>query len=74
MKKIAVLGAGIMGAGIAQVAAQAGFEVILRDLQLSLVKDGMKIIVTHVIIKEEIKKQDIDFKTISNVRKIIIRI
>jgi len=35
VKKIAVLGAGIMGAGIAQVAAQAGFEVILRDLQIS---------------------------------------
>ena len=44
VKKIAVLGVGIMGAGIAQVAAQAGFEVILRDLQLSLVKDGMKTI------------------------------
>ncbi len=48
MKKIAVLGAGIMGAGIAQVAAQAGFEVILRDLQLSLVKDGMKTITDNL--------------------------
>lgn len=41
VKKIAVLGAGIMGAGIAQVAAQAGYKVILRDLQMSLVKDGL---------------------------------
>ncbi|NLV22686.1 MAG: 3-hydroxybutyryl-CoA dehydrogenase [Syntrophomonadaceae bacterium] len=48
MKKIAVLGAGIMGAGIAQVAAQAGFEVILRDLQISLVKDGMKTIADNM--------------------------
>lgn len=48
VKKIAVLGAGIMGAGIAQVAAQAGFEVILRDLQLSLVKDGMKTIADNL--------------------------
>ena len=48
MKKIAVLGAGIMGAGIAQVAAQAGFEVILRDLQISLVNDGMKTITDNL--------------------------
>ncbi|WP_054695568.1 3-hydroxyacyl-CoA dehydrogenase family protein [Syntrophomonas palmitatica] len=41
MEKIAVLGAGIMGAGIAQEAAQAGYLVILRDLQMSLVKDGL---------------------------------
>lgn len=31
MKKIGVLGAGTMGAGIAQVAAQAGHEVVLVD-------------------------------------------
>lgn len=44
MHKIAVLGAGIMGAGIAQVAAQAGFKVIMRDLQMPLVEDGLKTI------------------------------
>jgi 3-hydroxybutyryl-CoA dehydrogenase len=32
VKKIGVLGAGIMGAGIAQICAEAGFEVILVDL------------------------------------------
>ncbi|AGL00068.1 3-hydroxyacyl-CoA dehydrogenase family protein [Desulfoscipio gibsoniae] len=32
IKKIAVLGAGSMGGGIAQVAAQAGFDVILSDI------------------------------------------
>lgn len=31
-RRIAVLGAGAMGGGIAQVAAQAGFEVILSDV------------------------------------------
>lgn len=31
-KKLAVIGAGLMGSGIAQVAAQAGYEVVLRDI------------------------------------------
>jgi 3-hydroxybutyryl-CoA dehydrogenase len=31
-KKLAVIGAGLMGSGIAQVAAQARYEVILRDI------------------------------------------
>jgi len=44
VKKIAVLGAGLMGAGIAQVAAQGGYTVILRDLQMALVNNGIKTI------------------------------
>ena len=44
MKTIAVLGAGIMGAGIAQVASQGGYTVILRDLQMTLVNDGINTI------------------------------
>ena len=31
-KKIGVLGAGAMGGGIAQVAAQAGYEVVISDI------------------------------------------
>lgn len=33
MKKIAVLGAGVMGHGIAQVCATAGYEVFVRDIK-----------------------------------------
>lgn len=47
MEKIAVLGAGIMGAGIAQVAAQGGYQVLLRDLQQSIVKDGLRTVETN---------------------------
>ncbi|MDD4627525.1 MAG: 3-hydroxyacyl-CoA dehydrogenase NAD-binding domain-containing protein, partial [Syntrophomonas sp.] len=36
IKKIGVLGAGTMGAGIAQVAAEAGFSVILVDIETAI--------------------------------------
>jgi len=41
VKRIAVLGAGAMGVGIAQVAAQGGYEVVVRDLQMTLVQRGL---------------------------------
>ena len=40
-EKIAVLGAGTMGAGIAQVAAQAGFETLLYDIKQEFIDTGM---------------------------------
>lgn len=39
-KKIAVIGAGLMGSGIAQVAAQAGHQVVLRDISEPALKRG----------------------------------
>ena len=42
IKKIAVLGAGAMGHGIAQVAAMAGFEVNLRDIKEEFLVGGME--------------------------------
>jgi 3-hydroxybutyryl-CoA dehydrogenase len=40
MRKIGVIGAGQMGAGIAQVAAQAGYDVLLRDVDLGRAEAG----------------------------------
>ncbi|MFB6250409.1 MAG: 3-hydroxyacyl-CoA dehydrogenase/enoyl-CoA hydratase family protein [Halobellus sp.] len=37
---LAVLGAGSMGHGIAEVAAIAGYDVVLRDIEEDLVEDG----------------------------------
>ena len=42
IKKIAVLGAGAMGHGIAQLAAMAGFDVTMRDISEEFVGAGMK--------------------------------
>lgn len=40
MKTIGVIGAGQMGAGIAQVAAQAGYDVLLSDIAIDLAEKG----------------------------------
>jgi len=44
MKTIMVIGAGQMGGGIAQVAAQAGYSVILNDIKDEFVARGLGII------------------------------
>jgi len=41
MKKVMVLGAGTMGSGIAQVVAQSGCEVVLRDIKEDFVNRGL---------------------------------
>ncbi|MEM3459132.1 MAG: 3-hydroxyacyl-CoA dehydrogenase family protein [Candidatus Bathyarchaeia archaeon] len=48
VKKIAVLGAGLMGHGICQVAAQSGYEVNLRDIEQRFVDNGMQMIKTSL--------------------------
>ena len=44
VKKICVLGAGLMGSGIAQVSAEAGLEVAMRDIEERFVQNGFNII------------------------------
>ncbi len=41
IKKVGVLGAGAMGSGIVQVAAQAGYEVILCDMDMAFIDKGV---------------------------------
>jgi 3-hydroxybutyryl-CoA dehydrogenase len=42
VRKIAVIGAGTMGAGIAQTCSAAGFEVAMRDIDQRLVDGGFR--------------------------------
>ena len=44
VKKICVLGAGLMGSGIAQVSAEAGYEVSMRDIEDRFVQGGLNMI------------------------------
>lgn len=44
IKTIGVLGAGSMGNGIAQVSAQAGYQVVMRDIEDRFVENGLKAI------------------------------
>jgi len=42
IRKIGVLGCGLMGSGIAEVAAKAGFEVVVREVSDEFLDKGMK--------------------------------
>ncbi|MFQ6128196.1 MAG: 3-hydroxybutyryl-CoA dehydrogenase [Thermoplasmata archaeon] len=42
IERIGVLGAGTMGNGIAQVAAQSGYRVIMRDIEQRFIDSGME--------------------------------
>lgn len=50
-KKIGVLGAGMMGAGIAYVNAKAGLDVVLKDMSLSKAENGKDYVKTQEQIK-----------------------
>ncbi len=42
IEKVGVLGAGLMGHGIAQVAAESGYEVVLRELDEATLNKGAR--------------------------------
>ena len=54
-KKIMVVGAGLMGGGIAQVASQNGYGVILNDTADALVEKGLKAIQKNL--DNQVKKE-----------------
>ena len=63
MKKIGVLGTGTMGAGIIQVLAQSGYEVVLRARRESSVEKGIATVnknLEKLVAKEKITAADKD--------------
>lgn len=57
IKKVGVVGCGAMGAGIAQVSAQAGYQVIASEINDTLLKKGLNLI--DSILTKDVGKQKI---------------
>lgn len=63
IKRIGVIGAGLMGAGIAQVAAQSGFEVTLMDVETRFLDKGLSTIeknLKRTVEKGKLSQSDAD--------------
>jgi len=60
IKKIGVVGAGTMGNGIAQLAAQIGCDVVMRDIEMKFVEGGMKKI--NSFLSKSVEKGKMDGK------------
>jgi 3-hydroxybutyryl-CoA dehydrogenase len=70
IKKVGVVGCGTMGAGIAQLCAQSGYEVVVSEINDEFLKKGLASIekaVTRLVEKEKISQQDKD-ATISRIK------
>jgi len=73
VEKVGVVGAGQMGAGIAQVCAAIGKKVVLCDIKQDFVDNGMKTInrnLSKSVSKERISQDDMD-KTLENIQTTI---
>ncbi|MFC2019780.1 3-hydroxyacyl-CoA dehydrogenase family protein [Chloroflexota bacterium] len=63
MKRVGVVGCGQMGGGIAQVCAQAGYDVVVSEIDDELLKKGLGAIGTNLakgVAKERITQPDMD--------------
>ena len=73
IKNITVLGSGIMGHGIAQVSAMAGYNVILRDIEQQFLDKAISKIrwsLDKLVSKEKISKDEGD-KIISRIKLVV---
>ena len=73
IKNITVLGSGIMGHGIAQVSAMAGYNVVLRDIEQQFLDKAMEKIkwsLDKLVSKEKISENERD-KIFSRIKPIV---
>ena len=71
IKKIMVIGAGQMGAGIAQVCAQAGYDVLLNDIKEESFDKGLATIVKNLSrnVEKERMTEDEKNNTLNHISK-----
>jgi 3-hydroxybutyryl-CoA dehydrogenase len=63
VQTVGVVGAGTMGSGIAQVAATAGYDVVMRDVQQAFVENGfdsMRDSLDRFVSKDELSRDEAD--------------
>jgi len=63
VKRVGVVGCGIMGSGIAQVCAQSGYQVVVSEINSELLKKGLTLInsfLTKSVDKGKITQQEKD--------------
>ena len=63
IKKVGVLGCGLMGSGIVQVCAQAGLETVVREVDQKFIDNGLGMInknLSRAVKKEKISQSDMD--------------
>jgi enoyl-CoA hydratase/3-hydroxyacyl-CoA dehydrogenase len=73
IKNITVLGSGVMGHGIAQVSATAGYNIVLRDIKQEFLDKAMEKIrwsLDKLVTKEKISKEEGD-ATFSRITPIV---
>ncbi len=65
VKTVGVLGAGVMGGGIAQAAAYAGYKVVLKDVKQEFLDKGManiKALFDGLVAKRKLSQAEADMK------------
>jgi len=70
IKKVGVVGCGLMGSGIAQVAAQSGYQVVVSEINDELLNKGLASInsvLTRSVAKGRVSEQDKD-ATLSRIK------
>jgi 3-hydroxybutyryl-CoA dehydrogenase len=63
IETVGVVGAGTMGSGITQVAATAGYDVVMRDIEVEFVENGLDSIESSLakfVDKEQLSREEAD--------------
>ncbi|MVM40274.1 3-hydroxyacyl-CoA dehydrogenase [Spirosoma sp. HMF3257] len=69
VKKLGVLGAGLMGAGIAYVSAQAGIEVILKDVSVEAAEKGKEY--SRQLLQKGVERGKVDPRKVEGILNLI---